>query len=400
MRSSVSYLVKVTLTLAALLVLTALAPASGGLSAASAQDEGAGQTPESEPQGPEIEAEAWALMDAESGTHLAGKDPDKRLPVASTAKVMSALVAFEEGVDLQREVVISQEAEEFVGFTYSNIGLIAGERVSVRDLLVASLVPSGTEAVYALAEAVGGSADNFVQMMNDQAASMGLENTNFETPAGLDTQDSYSSARDLAEIARAAMEYPEFAEIVAMQGATISTNSREIEVFNTNNLLYLYPEATGIKTGTSPEAGPCLVASAEDGGESYIAVVLNAEEDQYRFEAARSLLGYSFASYEQAPLVQEDEVFEELQVPFRREESVDLVAAQEVVGPEGPGIEVEHRVETREPPPQAEAGQELGQVEAVVDGQSIGSSPLVAASGYEEASFWTKTWFRIRSLFE
>lgn len=398
MRHSVFHISKVTLTISALLF--ALVLTSGAFVAASAQETDTEQPQDTEVQGPEIEAEAWALIDANSGTYLAGNNPDEQLPVASTVKVMAALVVLEEGVDLQREVAISREAEEFVGLTYSNVGLIAGERVSMRDLLVATLVPSGTEAVYALAEAVGGTSDRFVEMMNEQAAEMGLENTNFETPAGLDTPDGYSSARDLAAIARAAMEYPEFAEMVTMQQATISTNTREIEVFTTNNLLYIYPEATGIKTGTSPEAGPCLIASAEDGGESYITVILNAREDQYRFEAAQTLLGYAFANYEQEPLVRQDQVFEELQVPFRRDETVELVADREVVGPSGPGIEVETQVETRELPPQAEAGQELGEVETVIDGQSIGSSPLVAASGYEEASFWTKTWFRIRSLFD
>jgi D-alanyl-D-alanine carboxypeptidase (penicillin-binding protein 5/6) len=390
---------KIALILSTFLV--ALVAGFGGLAAAqeTTAEQNAQPEPQDESQGPEIEAEAWALIDAETGTYLFGKDPDKRLPAASTTKVMSALVALEEGVDLQREVAISREAEEFVGLTYSNVGLIAGERVSMRDLLVATLVPSGTEAVYALAEAVGGTSDRFVEMMNEQAATMGLENSNFETPAGLDTPNGYSSARDLATISRAAMEYPRFAEIVAMPQATINTNNREIEVFNTNNLLYLYPEATGIKTGTSPEAGPSLIAAAEDGGESYIAVILGAREDQYRFEAAQTLLGYAFANYDQAPLVRQDEIFEELQVPFRRDETVELVAAEEVLGPSGPGIEVETRVETRELPPQAEAGQELGEVEAVIDGRSIGSSPLVAASGYEEASFWTKTWYRIRNLF-
>jgi D-alanyl-D-alanine carboxypeptidase (penicillin-binding protein 5/6) len=353
------------------------------------------------PEAPEIEAQAWALMDADSGVYLDGKNPDERLPIASTTKIMSALVVLEQGADLEREVTISQDAEAFVGFTYSNVGLIAGERVTVRDLLVAALVPSGTEAVYALAEALGdGDVNRFVEKMNEQASSMELENTSFESPAGFDTPDNYSSARDLAKIAHAAMEYPVFAEIVRMQQATLNTQNREINVFNTNNLLGFYPEATGIKTGTSPAAGPSLVASAGNGEESYIAVLLDARDDEYRFEAAQTLLEYAFANYDRQPLVEQDETFEELEVPYRRGETIDLAAAERVAGPSGPGVEVERKVETQEPPPEAEAGQELGEIEILANGQSVGSTPLIAKSGYEEASIWQKAWYWVQGLFE
>ena len=353
------------------------------------------------PGAPEIEAQAWALMDADSGVYLDGKNPDERLPIASMTKIMSALVALEEGANLEREVTISEDAEAFVGFTYSNVGLIAGERVTVRDLLVAALVPSGTEAVYALAEALGdGDVNRFVEKMNEQASSMELENTSFESPAGFDTPNNYSSARDLVKIAHAAMEYPVFAEIVGMQQATLNTQNREIEVFNTNNLLGFYPEATGIKTGTSPAAGPSLVAAAKDGEESYIAVLLGARDDEYRFEAARTLLEYAFANYERQPLIEQDETFEEMEVPYRRGETIDLAAAERVAGPSGPDVAVERKVETREPPPEAEAGQELGEVEVLINGQSVGSTPLVARSGYEEAPIWQKAWYWIQDLFE
>lgn len=363
---------------------------------------GGGQTePETEsPDPPEIDAEAWALMDTNSGVYLGGKNPDKQLANASTTKIMAALVTLDENVDLQREVTISEEAEEFVGFTYSNVGLISGEQVSIRELLVATMVPSGTEAVYALAETVGdGSVEDFVEKMNEKASSMNLENTEFGSPAGLDSENNYSSARDLAKIARAAMNYPEFTEIVAMTEPTITTQSREIQLVTTNKLLYYYPAATGIKTGTSPAAGPSLVSSAKDGEESYIAVVLDAANEEYRFLAAEILLAYGFEDYERRPLVEKNEELERLEVPFRPDESVAVVAAEEVVGLSGPGLEIEQNVTVEDAPPSAEAGQELGTVEAVVNGKSVGRSPVIADTGYEEASFWTKTWYRIKNLF-
>ncbi len=275
-------LVKKTVMLVFLAIALSLAPGPSERWAA-AQDGGVDP--------PRIEARAWALADTETGLFLAGKNADQRLPIASTTKIMVALLALERGVDLEEEVTISEQAESYVGFTYSNVGLIEGEQVSVRELLEAALVPSGTDAVFALAEHLGGGGgeagvERFVGEMNRKADEMGLENTNFTNPAGLDDRRNYSSARDLAEIAREAMEYPEFAEIVNREEATISTGSREIEVFTTNNLLYAYDAANGVKTGTSPAAGPCLVASAEEGEESYVAVVLDAAGDQYRFEAA------------------------------------------------------------------------------------------------------------------
>jgi D-alanyl-D-alanine carboxypeptidase (penicillin-binding protein 5/6) len=317
------------------------------------------------------------------------------MPIASTTKIMVALIALERGVDLDEEVTISDQAERFVGSVYSNIGLISGERLSVRELLVASLVPSGTDADYALAEHLGGGGgkagvENFVEEMNRKAKSMGLENTHFENPAGLDSSEHYSSARDLAKIAGAAMEYPEFREIVDTDTATISTQSREIEVYNTNNLLYTYGPAIGVKTGTSPEAGPSLVAAAKEGDESYIAVVLDANGDQYRFTAAQKALDFGFADYEREALVQKGKVYDKVGLPFRREESVGLAAAEDVPGLVGPGLQVERRETTQEAPPEARAGEELGTVEVLVDGKSVGQAPLVTEKGYEAASLWQK----------
>src|SRR5829696_1575230 len=313
---------------------------------------------------------------------------------------MTALVALEEGTDLDEEVIISAQAERFVGYTYSNVGLIKGEHVSVRELLVAALIPSGTEAVYALAEHLGdgggeAGVERFVERMNEKAESMGLKNTHFENPAGLDASSHYSSARDLATITLKAMEYRAFADIVDTKQTTISTQNRIIDVFNTNDLLYGYGKANGVKTGASPEGGFSLVASATSGDESYVAAVLEAESEEYRSEAAREALEYGFDGYEHRPLIHEGQVYAEAHLPYRKQESTGLVAAADVVGPAGPGLEVERRVRIGEAPMAAKADQKLGTVEVLVDGQSIGSSPLVTKSGYNEASLWTKARYAV-----
>jgi serine-type D-Ala-D-Ala carboxypeptidase (penicillin-binding protein 5/6) len=352
------------------------------------------------PSPPTLGAQAWALMDADSGAYLTGENSDDQLAIGSTTKIMAALVVLEKGVDPDQEVTVSKEAESYVGNTYSNVGLIAGERLTVRDLLMAALIPSGTDAIYTLADNLGGgSADNFVDQMNAQASSMGLNNTHFETPAGLDTPGNYSSARDLATIAQAALKYPLFAEIVGTKDATISTQNRQIEIHNTNQLLTTYPKATGVKTGTTPESGANLVASAADGNESYISVVLG-DDDLGRFADSQDALEYGFRRYDHQTLVRQGEVYKEVSPPYRRGESVELTAARDVAGPVDANSQVERRATTQDPPPSAEAGQELGQVEVFVDGQSVGSSPLVAKEGYEEASLWNKAWDSVRGVWD
>lgn len=353
------------------------------------------------PEVGDIAARSWALTDAETGLYLAGKNSDERLAIASTTKVMTALVALKEGVDLDEQVTVSKQAESYVGFVYSNVGLIRGERLSVRDLLVASLVPSGTDADYALAEHLGGgSVDAFVKKMNDETHALGLKNTHFGNPAGLDESGNYSSARDLATIARAAMNYPAFRKIVKESEATLRTQDREIKVFTTNKLLNTYPRATGIKTGTSPEAGPCLVASADDAGESYIAAVLDAKGEEQRFEAARRILEYGFESYEHQPLVSEGAVYGKITLPYRPDESVRLTASEDVRGLVGPGIEVRSRVTREKPPPEARPGQRLGKIEVSLNGREAGSSTLVVRNGYEKASLWERMSYTAGGLFQ
>src|SRR5215218_16914 len=265
--------VKGAATSLAFLILLLLSPVSSPDRAAAQETK-----PEAPPGAPKLNAGSWTLIDADTGHYLAGKNPDERVSIASTTKMMVALVAMDEDVDMDEQVTVSEKAARYAGSVYSNIGLYPYDRVSVRDLLTAALVPSGTDAVYALAEHLGdGSVDEFVGKMNDKAKELGLKNTHFENPAGIDHPDNYSSAADLAKLARAAMEYPEFREIVATPETTISTQDRKIAVVNTNLLVvpnsgYDYGPATGIKTGTSPKAGNCVVASAESGDESYIAV--------------------------------------------------------------------------------------------------------------------------------
>ena len=376
-------LVKRVGTLVALSILLVVAPS---LHRAAAQ--------EAPPGAPKLDAGSWVLIDAHTGMFLAGKDPDKQVPIASTTKLMVAIVALDEGVNLDEKVTVSEDAARYAGSVYSNVGLYPYDQVSVEDLLTAALVPSGTDAVYALAEHLGdGSVDEFVGKMNDKAKELGLKHTHYANPAGIDDPENYSSAADLAKIARTAMKYPEFRKIVAEPEATISTQDRKIQIVNTNLLVvpnsgYDYGPATGVKTGTSPKAGPCLVASATSGDESYIAVILDAASDLQRFDAARTALEYGFGKFEHEPLVAKGDKFANLQLPYRRDETVKLVAAKNVTALSGPGLKIERHATHGEPPPSAKKGQKLGTVQVSVEGHNVGSSPLVAQKGYQAASLW------------
>lgn len=350
----------------------------------------------SQPSG--VRADAWALADLRSGEVLAGHDAGERLPIASTTKIMLALVVLREG-DLDREVVVSQGAAAYAAPPYSNVGLRAGDVLSVRELLMASLIASGDDAAYALAEALGGgSVERFVEKMNREARRLGLEDTHFQNPVGLDGKRHRSSARDLIRMSRAAMGYPLFREIVATEYATITTQDREIPLTNTNQLLFTYPPATGIKTGTTPAAGPCLVASAAAGDESYVAVVLDAAAD--RFAASVRLLEYGFSAYDRRELVRRGERYASVEVPYRRGERVPLLAGESVGGLLGPTSRVRREVEVMEElPDAARRGDRLGRIVVWVDGERVGSAPLVAGRSYDEASLWERLWYTVEGFF-
>lgn len=363
----------------ALILLAVLAPG-----AASAQEE--------ESAGPQPAARAWALTDMESGEYLAGENAGERLPMASTTKIMVALVALEVA-DLDEEVVVSEEAAAFATPAYSNVGLFAGDTLSVRELLMATLISSGDDAAYALAEHLGGEAgvEGFVQTMNRRAEELGLEDTRFENPVGFDARGHHSSARDLARMAHLAMREAVFREMVGTTYATVTTRDREIPLANTNELLTVYAPATGVKTGTTPGAGPSLVASAVSGDEAYVAVVLDAAD---RFEDATGLLEHGFAAYDRKDLVIEGKRYAAADVPYRREETVPLVAEESVAGLVDSNSRVERRVRVvEELPGSARRGARLGEVVVEVDGERVGESALVAAAGYERASIGERLWY-------
>ena len=381
------------LTFLVVLVLGVLA----GTGAAQARETGARKVAQ-----PGVMARAWALVDLGSGEYLAGEDASEELPIASTTKIMAALVILD-SADLDEEVTVSKDAAAYATPAYSNVGLMPDDTLSVRELLMAALISSGDDAAYALAEHVGGGGEagvnNFVARMNEEARVLGLKHTHFENPVGFDEKGHYSSARDLATMARVAMQNPEFRKMVSTQYATVYTPYREILLTNTNVLLSTYGPATGIKTGTTPGAGESLVSSAARGDESYVCVILDSQEE--RFAASVRALRYGFADYDRTDLVLEGKRYATIRVPYRRDESIDLLAKDSVAGLVDASPRVERDVElAADPPASAAAGTRLGKVVVKVDGKEVGTTPLVASKGYERASLGQRVWYTVGGIFE
>jgi serine-type D-Ala-D-Ala carboxypeptidase (penicillin-binding protein 5/6) len=241
---------------------------------------------------PTIESEAWIVVDADSGVVLAGKDVDIRRPMASVTKIMTAIVVVE-NVAMSEVVVISDRAAD-VG--ESEIGLVAGERWTVGDLLTAMMVRSGNDAAVALAEYVGGDIAGFAAMMNAKATELGLVNTQFRNPHGLDNDEHYTTPSDLVVMAEAALTYPEIAEVARVRVAQFAPDpSGNPRIANaTNQLLGRYPGVIGLKTGYTAKAKRVLVTVARIGDRRIVTVVMGAED---HFADTTELLAWASQTY-------------------------------------------------------------------------------------------------------
>jgi len=227
-----------------------------------------------------------------NGKTFQEKNPDLRRPPASLTKIMTALVVLEKG-RLDDVVTVSAAAARETG---SRIRLRRGERFKVRDLLAATLMASANDAARALADYQAGNQQAFVARMNERARSLNLHNTRFTNPCGHDHEGLYTSANDLAILTERALRIPVFAELVAQRSMRITTvdGKRSFSFKNVNRLIGRYPGARGVKTGTTPKAGQCLVALAERGDTRVFLVLMNARN---RWRSAPAMLDAAFAAY-------------------------------------------------------------------------------------------------------
>ena len=242
---------------------------------------------------PALSAETAVLIDAVSGRVLYDRRKDAHMYPASTTKIMTALVVLETvGPEEYTEV-----SENAAGQEGSSIYLKAGEKIRIKELLYGMMLRSGNDAAVAAAEAAGGSVEEFSDMMNQRAASLGLSNSHFVNPSGLQDENHYSSAYDLAMIAREALKNDVFREIAGTR--TYQAEREGVDsykyFYNKNKTVFQYDGATGVKIGYTMAAGRCLVASAKRNGTELIAVVLN---DHDWFQDAYSLMDYGFENFE------------------------------------------------------------------------------------------------------
>ena len=246
------------------------------------------------PTPPEVSARAAILMEAGTGLVLTEKNADERLPMASTTKIMTALVVLEQ-LPLDMTVAVPPEA---VGVEGSSVYLYAGERLTVETLLYALLLSSANDAAVALALTVSESVEAFAALMNERAATLGLTNTHFCNPHGLHSEEHYTTARDLARLFSAAMQNADFARISATKRHTQKQDGTDATrlFLNHNRLLGTLDGACGGKTGFTRAAGRCLASAARRNGLLLVAVTLQAPND---WQDHRALLEFGFASYEQ-----------------------------------------------------------------------------------------------------
>lgn len=239
-----------------------------------------------------ISAESAVLIDASDNTLLFSKNADTRMPMASTTKIMTALVALENG-NTDSIVTIPKEA---VGVEGSSIYLYEGERLTLLQLLYALMLESANDSAVAIAIEVGGSIDGFAKMMNDKATELGLTDTHFVNPHGLDHSNHYTTARELAIITSEALKNKIFCEIVSTKKITIPLNETEGVrlLINHNKMLQNYEGSIGVKTGFTKRCGRCLVSAAERNGLRLVSVTLNAPND---WNDHTKMLDYGFTSY-------------------------------------------------------------------------------------------------------
>lgn len=360
-------------------------------------DAGQDHTSGGEPSGPAVGGRGVILLNSRDGRILFERGADKPLPMASTTKIMTAVLVLE-NLPMDRKVSVSEHAAS-VG--ESELWLEPGEVMSVQDLLYGLLVKSANDAAAALAEEVAGDVDSFVQMMNEKAEELGLANTHFMNPHGLDsgryeTDEHYTSARDLAQLARYAMEDAEFRRLVSTLEIVIPWPGREYSrlLANRNDLLGKLPYITGVKTGYTTKAGYCLVGAGSREGISLVSVVLGAESKDEVDADTIDLLDWGFSRYSEMELLREGEAVVEIPVPYSSGEKMPLVAKRQLVRTLLQGQEITKEVLVVDQPElPLEVGDMLGKVRFKADGELVAEVNLISERAVEVPTLLDKLRF-------
>ena len=349
---------------------------------------------------PVLSAKSALLMDAKTGKVMFEYNADEKLPPASVTKIMTLLLvveAIEAGdIGLDDTVTASTEASKMGG---SQIYLKENEQMSVRDLLKATFVASANDAAFALAETVAGDEQTFISRMNARAKELGMQNTLFNNVTGLPGDDHYTTARDIAIMSRELLKHEMIYEYTTIWMDYLRDGATQL--VNTNKLIRRYKGATGLKTGSTGEAGYCISATAERGGMSLIAVVLGSPSGSERFDDAKMLLDYGFLNYAHVTPELPKEI-EPYAVEKGEQTQVDVTVG------EAPSLLIEKgqekllEIKISEPVTLAApvaAGDQVGQIDIVLGGETLATVPITAAQDVKERTWWFIFSNMIKSFF-
>lgn len=318
----------------------------------------------------DVQVPAAVVIDSETGRTLYEKNADEKRPMASLTKLMTSILLVE-NCDMDEMIEVPAEATWIGG---SEVGLKKGDKVSAKSLLYGMMLPSGNDCAYTVGLHIGGTIENFAHMMTEKAKQIGAKDTSFANPHGLDNENHYTTARSMALIARYALKNKYINEAVGTKSATVNFGSFSKLLTNTNALLRTYSKADGGKTGFTNGANRCLVASASEADERYIAVVLGAETTKIRFGNAQQMLEECFKRYKRTdiskylnfyvniPVVKgnidryERQYSDTLALPLTEEEYENIYVKQDII----PSIDAPMQVGTR-----------IGKIEVYVDDEKL-----------------------------
>jgi len=287
-------------------------------------------------ESPTVEATAAILMDAETGRVLWGKNHNQPMSMASTTKIMTAILAIESG-KMDETVTVSKRAADAPKV---KMNLSAGEKIRLGDLMLALMLESSNDAAVAIAEHLGGTVEDFCAAMTQKAKSLGANNTIFETPSGLDAGNHHSTAYDLAIITRYALDLPGFITLTNTQSASFESDKRNYAMNNKNRLLREFPGANGVKTGFTGKAGHCFVGAAKQNDMQLISVVLASgwgdKGREQKWRDTKEVLIYGFENFQYETIIIAETQAGEMPITRSRSQSVDFIFSEGVKIPLNP----------------------------------------------------------------
>lgn len=278
-------------------------------------------------------AKAGLLMEEETGTIIYEKNIHEKMSVASMTKMMGMILVMEAldngTIRLDEKIKVSKNASGMGG---SQIWLSEGEEISVLDLIKGIMMASANDGIVCMAERIGGTEENFIKMMNEKAKELGLKNTNFQNPTGLDEENHYSTAYDMALIARELMTHEDIYKYTSIYEDYLRKGTEnEYWLVNTNKLVRTYQGADGLKTGMTDNAGYCMAVTAKRDNMRLIAIVLGEESGKIRNEETAELLDYGFNLYEVTTIKKKGEVLGEIEIDKANADKIKIVAGDDVV---------------------------------------------------------------------